>query len=169
MTRDPLSVHLRRVIDNDLPIFFEHQRDPVAVHMAAFTVKDPSDRAAFDTHWGRILADDSTLIRTIVVDGQVAGSVFSYGPPGEIEVSYWLGREFWGRGIATAALAEFLKLQNTRPIYARAAKDNGGSLRVLVKCGFVVIGNDKGFANARGQEIEEYLLELAPDSQGKTG
>ncbi len=132
--------------------------------MAAFTSNDPEDRVAFDAHWTRIQANDDVFIRTIMVDGRVAGSVLSYVMEGDTEVSYWLGREFWGRGIATVALAEFLKLQTTRPIYARAAKDNVGSLRVLEKCGFRITGEDRGFANGRGQEIEEYVLELAGDA-----
>ena len=156
-----VTVILREVRDDDLPVFFDNQRDPEAVHMAAFTSKDPDDRTAFDAHWARIRARDDILIRTIVVEGQVAGSVLSYVMEGEPEVSYWLGREFWGRGIATVALAEFLKLQTARPIFARAAKDNAGSLRVLQKCGFEIIGEDKGFAEARGREIEEFLLQLS--------
>jgi RimJ/RimL family protein N-acetyltransferase len=151
---------LRQVTPDDLPIFFEYMRDPVAVRMAAFTAKNPDDRAAFDAHWARILADDRNLIRTILVDGNVAGNVSSYVGDVGLEVTYWLGREFWGRSIATAALAAFLKLQTARPIFARAAKDNAGSLRVLEKCGFAIIGEDKGFANGRGEEVEEYILRL---------
>lgn len=154
------EIILRDVIDSDLPVFFENQLDPEANTMAAFTSANPSDRAAFDAHWTRIRAAGDILIRTIVVDGDVAGSVSSYVQEGETEVTYWLGREFWGRGIATAALAEFLILQTARPIYARAAKDNTGSLRVLEKCGFAIIGEDKGYAEGRGEETEEYLLEL---------
>jgi len=156
-----VTVILREVRDDDLPVFFDNQRDPEALQMAAFTSKDPADRTAFDAHWARIRTKDDILIRTIVVDGRVAGSVLSYVMEGEPEVSYWLGREFWGRGIATVALAEFLKLQTARPIFARAAKDNAGSLRVLEKCGFEIIGDDKGFAEARGREIEEFLLQLS--------
>lgn len=153
------DIILREVLPSDLPIFFEFNRDPVAVHMAAFTSADPDDRAAFDAHWTRILARPDVVNRTIVVDGQVVGSVASFVMEGETEVTYWLGRDFWGRGIATAALAEFLQEQTTRPLFARAAKDNAGSLRVLEKCGFVIIGEDRGYANARGREIEEYILE----------
>lgn len=158
------NVILRAVIDDDLPIFFENQRDPVAVHMAAFTTENPDDRAAFDAFWARVRANEEINIRTIVVDGQVAGSVLSYVGDVGPEVSYWIGRDYWGQGIATAALAQFLEIQTQRPIYARAAKDNVGSLRVLEKCGFQVIGTDRGYANARGQEIEEYLLALSPGS-----
>ena len=152
---------LRPVVADDLPIFFEQQADPDANYIAAFTVKDPSDRAAFMARWQRILADPTVIIRTVVTDGAVAGSVLSYEVEGRPEVSYWLGRAFWGRGIATRALTAFLADANrTRPIYARAAKDNIGSLRVLAKCGFTIVGEDKGYANARGAEVEEYVLAL---------
>ena len=154
------QIRLRGVIGTDLPIFFEYERDPDAVYMAAFTPADPSDRQGFDSHWARILADKSVLIRTILVDGRVAGHVLSYEIEGNTEVSYWLGREFWGRGIATAALRRFLDVQTKRPLFARAAKDNIGSLRVLQKCGFAITGEGKGFAGGRGEEIAEYLLEL---------
>lgn len=152
---------LRPVVADDLPIFFEQQADPDANYMAAFTVKDPGDRAAFMARWQRILADTTVIIRTVVTDGAVAGSVLSYEEESRPEVSYWLGRAFWGRGIATRALTAFLADANrTRPIYARAAKDNIGSLRVLAKCGFTIVGEDNGYANARGAEVEEYVLAL---------
>ena len=152
---------LRDVLEADLPIFFAYQLDPDAQAMAAFTAKDPTDRQAFMMHWHRILADPTNIIRTIIVDRQVAGSVSSYQDAGHPEVTYWLGKNYWGKGLATRALSEFLAQVNpTRPIYARAAKDNRGSLRVLEKCGFRIIGEDKGFANARGTEVEEFLLQL---------
>jgi RimJ/RimL family protein N-acetyltransferase len=145
---------LRNVLEADLPTFFVYQLDPEANAMAAFTAKDPTDQDAFMAHWHRIMADPTTIIRTIVVDGQVAGSVFSYEDAGHVEVSYWLGKIYWGQGLATRALATFLAHANPiRPIYARAAKDNIGSLRVLAKCGFTIIGEDKGFANARGRRL----------------
>ncbi len=158
-------VTLREVQPADLPFFFEHQRDLVAVRMAAFTAADPDDRAAFDAHWARILANESNLNRTIVLDGQVVGSVSSYVMEGDTEVTYWIGRDYWGRGIATAALREFLKVQTTRPVYARAAKDNTGSLRVLAASGFVIIGEDRGYANGRGEAIEEYVLVMEDDNE----
>jgi RimJ/RimL family protein N-acetyltransferase len=164
------DVRLREVTADDLPIFFEQQLDPEANHMAAFTPKDPTDRAAYMARWTRNLGDARNIHRTILCDGQVAGSVSSYvDEEGRPEVTYWLGKEFWGQGIATEALTAFLELVNTaRPIYARAAKDNLASLCVLQKCGFAIIGEDAGFANARGAVIEEYLLRLeaAPSSEG---
>jgi RimJ/RimL family protein N-acetyltransferase len=152
---------LRNVVNDDLPIFFEYQLDQEANTMAAFTAKDPTNQEAFMAHWHRILEDKANIIQTIIVNGQVAGSVSSYEEEGKPEVTYWLGKEYWGKGIATWALQEFLAQKNRiRPIYARVAKDNPGSRRVLEKCGFKMIGESTGFANARGQEIQELLLEL---------
>jgi RimJ/RimL family protein N-acetyltransferase len=155
------KLHLRDVIDEDVPLFFEHQLDREANYMAAFTAKDPTNREAFTTHWNKIRTAETVIIKTIIYEGQVAGSVLSYEEDGKPEVSYWLGKEYWGKGIATRALAKFLACVNiTRPIYARTAKDNIGSCRVLEKCGFEITSETKGFANARGKEIEEILLEL---------
>ena len=151
---------LREAIAEDLDFFFQNQLDPDANWMAAFTAKDPADREAFDRHWSRIMADDAIIIRTILYEGQVAGSVLSYLQSGERDVSYWLGREYWSKGIATQALAQYLELVKVRPMYARAARDNVASLRVLEKCGFSVTGFEKGYANARGEEIEEANLKL---------
>jgi RimJ/RimL family protein N-acetyltransferase len=151
--------YLRKVAPDDLPIFFEQQNDPDAIHMAAFTSKDPTDQKAFDIHWQKILAADTVLIRTIVWEGHVAGYVLSYEDDGKPEVSYWLGKAFWGQGIATQALQAFLAdVNQAQPIYGRAAKDNLGSIRVLEKCGFQIMDEMKGFANARDEEIEELLL-----------
>jgi RimJ/RimL family protein N-acetyltransferase len=134
--------------------------DSVANHMAAFTAKDPTDREAFTAHWTRVLGDDTITKKTVLVRGQVAGHVVSFERFGKPEVSYWIGRDHWGKGIATAALSALLDLVTERPLYARVAKDNVASLRVLEKCGFAICGDDKGFANARGVEVEEFILRL---------
>jgi RimJ/RimL family protein N-acetyltransferase len=156
----PRQILLRDVIADDLPIFYEQQLDPEANYMAAFTAKDPTDRAAFMHHWQKILTDESTTNKTILYGGQVAGSVSSYreekmeGP----EVTYWLGKSYWGQGIATQALRALLDSVQVRPIFGRCAKDNLASRRVLEKCGFTVCGEGRGYANARGTEIEELIL-----------
>ena len=100
-----LDVRLRDVAEADLPIFFEHQLDPEATQMAAFPARD---RDAFMAHWAKILADESGGKQTILVDGQVAGNVVSWGEPGERHVGYWIGRHYWGRGVATRALTAYL-------------------------------------------------------------
>lgn len=163
------DLYLREVVEDDLPLFFDYQLDPDANYMAAFTAKDPTDREAFIAHWNRIMADPTTINRTIVADGQVVGSVSSYEDDGKPEVTYWIGKEHWGKGIGTRALTAFLDHVNSaRPIYARVAKDNLGSRRILEKCGFRAIAEMKGFANARGEEIEELLLELSANEIEKS-
>jgi RimJ/RimL family protein N-acetyltransferase len=126
--------------------------------MAAFTAKHPADRAAFDAHWRKVMDDPRIIIRTVLYRGEVAGYVLVHPWFGEPEIGYWLGKEFWGRGVATTALSAFLGIVMTRPLYARVAKDNIASRRVLEKCGFTISGEDKGFANARGAEVEEFIL-----------
>ena len=139
-------VRLRAVEPSDLPIFFEHQRDPVALVMAGMPGRE---REAFDEHWARILADDAVRIRTVVVDGEVAGNVLSFERDGRREIGYWLGRGHWGRGVATAALVAFLGEERFRPLHAGVEPRNGGSLRVLAKCGFAVCGEEDGLVLLR--------------------
>ncbi|MHA2370726.1 MAG: GNAT family N-acetyltransferase [Candidatus Hodarchaeales archaeon] len=153
-------LHLRDVEEGDLTVFFENQLDPEANYMAAFTAKDPRDRKAFTNHWAKLMADKTVTIRTIIFDGDVAGSISKFEQCGNSEVTYWLGKKYWGKGIATQALSRFLVEVEHRPLYARAAKDNIGSIRVLEKCGFSISGEDKGFANARGEEVEEHIFVL---------
>jgi RimJ/RimL family protein N-acetyltransferase len=157
------DVQLRDMTESDLAIFFEFQLDPEARHMAAFTARDPTDREAYMAHQTRNLADPSKINKTVLLDGQVAGSIFSWEQLGEREVGYWIGKQYWGRGVATTALMGLLREVSARPLYAHAATDNVASLRVLQKCGFRIIGEGRGFAHARGQEIEEYTLMLAAD------
>jgi RimJ/RimL family protein N-acetyltransferase len=156
----PHNVHLRDVAESDLPLFFEQQVDPIANHMAAFTTKHPQDRGAFDAHWRLILGDATILKKTILFDGQVAGYIVRFEQFGKPQVGYWLGSVYWGQGIATRALATFLDAVEERPLYARVARDNVGSLRVLEKCGFTICGQGRAFSNARGAEIDELILRL---------
>lgn len=153
-------IKLREVEKDDLQVFYKQQLDPEAIFMAAFTAKDPADWEGFQIHWARILGDESIIIRTILFEGHIAGHILSHAWFGEREVSYWLGREFWGKGIATQALAAFLEIIEPRPLYARVVKDNVASVRVLEKCGFRISGEDRGFSNARGREVEEYILRI---------
>lgn len=153
-------VALRDVREGDLPTFFEQQLDSSANHMAAFTSKDPTDRDAFMAHWATILGDDTISTRTILFEEQVAGHIARFERFGKPEVTYWIGKQYWGKGIATEALSDFVRDLTTRPLYARAAKDNIASLRVLEKCGFTIFGYEKAFANARGEDTEEVVLKL---------
>jgi RimJ/RimL family protein N-acetyltransferase len=151
---------LREVRDEDLAVLFEQWADPVAMRMAAFTAPEHMDRDAFARRWSRLRADQTVINRAIVVDAEVAGTIGSWGEPGEREVTYWIGRSYWGKGIATCALNAFLTVDSSRPLHARVAYDNVASRRVLEKCGFRVVGTDRGFAEARSREIEEVVLRL---------
>ena len=157
------NVTIREVESSDLETFYAHQLDPAAIRMAAFVGQDRTDKVVFAAHWAKILSSALNTNRTIVADGQVVGHIACYPHEGHPEVTYWLGREFWGRGIATQALTLMLQLVVDRPIFGRAATDNFGSIRVLQKCGFKIIGKDQGFAIGRGEVTEEIILRLDPD------
>lgn len=150
------AILLRAVVETDLPILYEHQLDPEAATMAAFPSRDEE---AFYAHSRRILADPSVIFRIILYKDQVAGSIVSWEMEGKREVGYLMGKEYWGKGIATQALTEYVKLVTTRPLFAHVAKHNVGSRRVLEKCGFMVIGEDS-YTNPAGMNVQEFLLKL---------
>ena len=151
------QVHLRDVIESDLPIFFSNQSDPEAVAMAAFPARD---RQAHFSHWKKAMADETNILKSILVDGQVAGNLVSWDDSGKRQVGYWLGREFWGRKIATASLQLFLEEVKTRPLYARVARHNRGSARVLEKCGFRLVGVDGVLPENAPDPVAEYIFQL---------
>ncbi len=155
-----IRVTLRDIHESDLPILFEYHRDKDANYMAAFTATEPEDRDRFMSHWDNLMADESIPIQIILANSEIAGYILSFEIMGEREVGYWLGKSFWSKGIATQALNQFLKVITMRPLYAHAAKDNAGSLRVLQKCGFKIVDEGSGFSNARHKDVEEFILIL---------
>lgn len=158
---DAPAISVRPVQDSDLDALFDQQNDHDAQWMAAFiSGRDPFDRAAFDRHWVRIRAEPSIAIWTILFGEEIAGYTLSFDYNGEREVGYWIGRAYWGRGIATAALAQYLEIETTRPLTARVAADNLGSLKVLERNGFIVRGEETAHAPARNAAIREIILEL---------
>jgi len=128
--------------------------------MAAFMPVDPTDRDAYLAKHTRFLNDPAITTRTILVDNEIAGSIAKFVMEGEAEITYWIDKKFWGQGVASTILKDFLNIETARPIFGRVAFDNYGSQKVLEKCGFVKIGTDKGFANARQAEIEEFIYKL---------
>lgn len=155
-----MNVSLRPLADEDLDMIFEQTRDPESIRMAAFTSEAQTDRTAFFNHMSRVRADPSTSNWVIEVDGAIAGTIASFRIDDELEVTYWIDRAQWGKGIASAALQLLLAQTPERPVFGRAASDNAGSLRVLEKAGFRRLGVDRGFAAGRGEEIEETILRL---------
>jgi len=151
-----MKVELRPISHADLPTLFEYQSDPVALAMSSSPTRD---REAFDAHWHSILANPAQMARAVVCDGLLAGNVVSFDRLGKREVGYWIGREFWGRGIATAALRLYLAEEPARPLTARVAPQNTASLRVLEKCGFVVTGRER-FPLTPDDPVEDFVLTL---------
>ena len=152
-----VEVRLRGVEDPDLEVFFEHQADPEAGVMAAFPARD---KERFAAHWARIRADPAVILRTVVAGGVVAGNVVSWPQDGQRLVGYWIGREHWGRGVATRALRLFADEDPTRPLHAHVAAHNVGSIRVLEKCGFRRDREREAAAPAPDDGIDEFVFVL---------
>lgn len=125
--------------------------------MAAFP---PRDKDSFMTHWGKVLADHSIIKKAVLYRGRLAGNIVCFEQGGKSLVGYWIGMEFWGKGIASRALTMFLDHVKQRPIYARVAKHNAGSIRVLEKSGFSLSGEDTATDIPFGVEVEEFIFQL---------
>ena len=157
-----MNVSLRDVQDSDVPVLYAHQLDPEAVRMAAVPSRDWD---AFKAHWAKIMTSTSGISQIVIFDGSVAGHICCWQDSGDRLVGYWIAREYWGKGVASAALSEFLRQVIDRPLVARVAKHNAASIRVLEKCGFIIAGEGK-FAQTDGGHVEEFVLKLdAHDSR----
>ena len=143
-----MKIKLEDTIEMDLDFLFGFQLDKEANYLAAFTSKDPTDKNAYIEKWTRLLSDITVNSKTIFLNGEIVGSIAKYEMDGQSEITYWIGKYFWGKGIASKALQQFLKTEKIRPIYGRVAYDNHGSQKVLEKCDFKKIGLERGFANS---------------------
>jgi len=160
MTSNKLHIELRPTEIADLDALFQFQLDKEGGYLAAFMPQDPTDKAAYMHKYSKLLNDPTVNNQTILLDNIIVGSVAKFVMEGDAEITYWIDRKFRGQGIATKALNKFLNITKVRPLFARVAFDNFGSQKVLEKCGFNKVGSDKGFANARQMEIEEFIYRL---------
>ncbi|MET8468652.1 GNAT family N-acetyltransferase [Streptomyces sp. NPDC006422] len=153
------DISLRPLTEADIPALFEIQLDEDAQRLAAFIdPKAARDAEAFARKYRKILADDAIVNRIVEAGGEVIGSVATFPMEGDTELTYWIRKDWWGKGVATAAVAALLDEVTYRPIHARVVEDNTGSVRVLERNGFVRIGSDDGFAPARQADVTELIF-----------
>lgn len=155
------KITLTKTAEDDLNTLFLFQLDKEAIYLAAFTPKNPNDKTAYIEKYSKHIKDPTINMRTIRINDEIAGSIAKFFIGNDAEITYWIDKKFWGKGIATKALRDFLEIEKIRPIYGRVAFDNFGSQKVLEKCGFLKTGRDKGFSNARQTEVEEYIYKLS--------
>ena len=151
------AVGLRPVADADLEIFYGHQCDPEAVAMAMFPSRD---RDAFFRHWRTTtLARPDARAMTVTYGDAVAGNILSWATDEGVFVGYWIGRDYWGKGVATAALQLYLREHEPRrPLHAHVVATNVGSIRVLEKCGFELVERTRELDPTFEVEVEELLM-----------
>ena len=155
-------IELRDLDDDDLDAIFEMMRDRTAVEMAAFTAADPDDRDAFDAWIARERTASEVATYVVTENGGFAGTAALFSVEGDREVTYWIARHAWGRGVATEALRILVSREAERPLFARVAAHNAASLAVLTKVGFTEVSRDIDFAPGVGREVEEIVLVLVP-------
>ncbi|HEY6932825.1 MAG TPA: GNAT family N-acetyltransferase [Marmoricola sp.] len=155
-----MTLTLRALVDGDLDALFRWESDPTAARMAAFTRADPTDRAAFDAHYQRVLSDPENWTRAIEDDGVLVGMIASFTIEGERELTYWVDPARWGRGIASGAVGLLIRDEPRRPLHGRAAEHNLGSRRVLERNGFVKVGEEVSWADGLGKEVVEHIYRL---------
>lgn len=153
-------IELRKTTIDDLETLYVFQTDHESNWMAAFTSENPNDKKAYMEKWTGIVKNPMISMQTIRLEDQILGSVIHFDVMEETNISYWIDRSYWGKGIATSALKMFVNYSVKRPLFARVAHDNYGSQKVLEKCEFQRIGRENGFANARKIEIEEFVYRL---------
>jgi RimJ/RimL family protein N-acetyltransferase len=157
--KDVTVIALRPVADADLDALFDQMRDPESVWMAAFTPADPDDRSAFDAHMAKVRSSSDVTLRAVVCDGRLVGSVAAFVVGGETDVTYWIDRAAWGRGIASRALEllmdlvprliRFARSEHRPDIYGAAEYCGMGGLRDVPGCGNSVedLANAEAFGN----------------------
>ena len=153
-------IKLTKTTVEDLETLFVFQSNKDGIWMAAFTAKDQSDKEFYINKWTKIVENPDINMQTIRFENKIVGSLVHFDMMEETNVSYWIDQQYWGKGFATEGLKAFIKDVAKRPLFGRVAYDNYGSQKVLNKCGFKLIGQDKGFANARNKEIEEFIYKL---------
>jgi RimJ/RimL family protein N-acetyltransferase len=159
-------IELRDLDDDDLDAIFEMMRDRASIEMAAFTADDPDDRDAFDAWIARQRANPDVGFHVVTENGGFAGTAAAFTVDGDREVSFWLARHAWGRGIGAEALRLLVSHEAERPLYARAAVHNLASIAVLTKCGFTEVSRNVAFAPGVGGEVEEIVFTLVPSLDG---
>jgi len=160
-------IELRDLDDDDLDAVFEMMRDPEAISRAAFTATDPGDRAAFDRWMARNRADPSASLHVVTEDGGFAGTAGTFSTTeGDRELTYWIARHAWGRGVATAVVELLIANEPERPLFARVAAHNAASLAALQRAGFTEVSRNEAFAPGAGRDVEEIVLALLPTLDG---
>lgn len=162
-------IDLRPLDDDDLDAVFEMMRDREAIAMAAFTAEDPDDRDAFDAWIARQRAAGDVLSFVVTENGGFAGTAASFTIDGDREVTYWIARHAWGRGVATQALRLLISREPIRPLFARVAAHNAASVAVLTKAGFTEVSRNVDYAPGAGRDVEEIVFTLVPALDGLGG
>lgn len=148
-------VRIRDVETNDLDVLFRMQGDSDSRWMAAFGTKDFNDKEAFLIRMSKIAADANSIFRVLEHAEEVIGFIGKWVDGDRPELMYWVDRKFWGKGIASSAVEEFLLQYSQRPLYAHIVSDNLASQAILIKNGFTKYEEVTAFSDIRNVDVVE--------------
>jgi RimJ/RimL family protein N-acetyltransferase len=154
------DVRIRPVEDDDVELFWQFEQDEEASRRSAFPSRD---RDRFMPHWAKIRADPANVLRTVLADDEVAGNVVSWAQDGKQWIGYWLGRDYWGRGVGSRAVRLFLDELTIRPMYADPVEGNTGSVRLLEKLGFRRVDVPEPDTTTYDGEVHQHVLLVLDD------
>lgn len=145
----------------------------VAKHCSDFAIPSMSTRMPWpygmedaEIFIDGVLQQDRVVENTFMIDDEqddVVGCVGLFTTGRTLEIGYWIGRPYWGRGYATeatrAALNWAKESWGKKVVMAGHFADNAASGQVLIKCGFLYTGEVKRMHSlARGQETPTRMM-----------
>jgi len=155
-----MKIQIRTTVPEDLNALYLIQLDEEANWNAAFVNPDCKDFDFYFQKYNAHLLNPEILNLTAIHDGEIVGSAAKFVLFGDIEITYWIDRKHWGKGIASILVRELLDRVQERPIAARIVADNIGSARVLEKNGFVKVGEEQGFSKVRNSAVIEWIYTI---------
>lgn len=159
-------IDLRDFDDDDHDAVFAMMRDREALELVAFTADHPDDPDEFDAWLHRRRAHPDVTLFTVTEDGGYAGTAALFRTEADREVTIWLARHAWGRGIGTATLEILVSREPERPLYARAAAHNAAAVAILRRVGFAEVSRAVSFAPGLGRDAEQVVFALVPNLDG---
>lgn len=169
------SVKLRKFSIKDIDRIMELFLDENITNGIGITLseKPPKITRKFETTWlkktisnyGKKKPKGYNLAITLdnILIGSIGMNKIDYENK-NIEIGYWIGKDYWGKGFATKALKQFLdfinKKHNPKRVYGYAFTFNTGSKRVMEKCGFKLEGIRKCVKKGKDKFYDDYMLAL---------
>lgn len=177
VTRDDFTI--RPYHASDAPGCALQANNPAVVTYMTNTFPHPYTEASAHTWFALCAAEDPPLNFAIVdtADGSFMGGIglkrqFDINER-TVELGYWLGETYWGRGLMGRVVRAFVdwvfeQREWVARIEARVMEGNEGSCRVLAKQGFLLEGVNRKQVWKRGRLLDSLMYAVIREDWEKT-